>query len=97
VAVRESVEHIHVRPDALAERAGAGEGTLITNQERRTPSKSRFVSFVRDHVSRAQPYKATLIQVGGQSPALRHTRTCGAYLDFDGALTRNVTGTGITV
>jgi hypothetical protein len=34
VAVRESVEHFHVRPDALAEPAGAGEGTLITDEER---------------------------------------------------------------
>src|SRR5215216_4256029 len=36
----------------------------------RAPSKSRLVPFVRDHVSRAQPYMAALIQVGGQSPAL---------------------------
>jgi hypothetical protein len=34
VAVRKSTEQIHVRPDALAEPAGAGEGTLITDEER---------------------------------------------------------------
>jgi hypothetical protein len=30
VAVRKRIEHIHVRADALAESAGAGEGSLIT-------------------------------------------------------------------
>jgi hypothetical protein len=39
----------------------------------RAPSKSRFVPFVRDHVPRAQPYMAALIQVGGQSPALAYS------------------------
>jgi hypothetical protein len=34
VALQESVEHIHDRPDALAEPAGAGEGTLMTDEER---------------------------------------------------------------
>jgi hypothetical protein len=33
VAVRKSIEHIHVRADALAESAGAGEGSLITDEE----------------------------------------------------------------
>ena len=34
VALRESLEHTHVRPDAFAEPAGAGEGTLLTDEER---------------------------------------------------------------
>jgi hypothetical protein len=38
--------------------------------DHRAPSKSRFVPFVRDHVSRAQPDMAALIRVGGQSPAV---------------------------
>jgi len=52
----------------------------------RAPSKSRFVPFVGDHVSRAQPYIGALIPGRKAESSLRHTRTFGAYLDFDGAL-----------